>query len=237
MSKRNKLTQRRETDPGIKWFNCRWYPSHKQEGSVQYHTADGTLTRLRKPQVTLFTPWGPCYHPESLATRGYDRERRTLAFLAETLWQLEMNLPREWRWILLGADLYGTRLNGLSDEAVHTYFAKVSMLVHEYLPQAEWHLWSAYDTLVQTKRGQAEAELPRRISGTVKQRAKHTSERRGFGSFESYLIERLTEAFYVEETWAPIKLSLAPRHKDSEVDAELPRLYVVPPELRTPWLF
>lgn len=229
----------KEQDLGVKWFNTLFYPEHRVARAVRYHDPDGTLTRLRAPKITLFTPWGPCYNQHRpLAERGYTRERRTLEYLASLLTQWQSKLhEREWKWIILAADRYGTTLNSLPESWVEEYFGEVQALTRSIFPAASFERWSTHAEVANEERERATWELNQRVSWSIQERARKTAGRRSFGDPNAYLVERLTEAFYHERTEHPIKISLAPPHKDSQVDADLPRLYLVPEELRTPWLF
>ncbi|HEY4496773.1 MAG TPA: hypothetical protein VI432_01310, partial [Candidatus Paceibacterota bacterium] len=77
---------------------------------------DGVIPRLKEESVTFFTPWGPRYDYEVRGSEIEDshREIDLLKFLARILGEFKKNMPgRKFRWIFLGADLYGVKINHL----------------------------------------------------------------------------------------------------------------------------
>jgi len=225
-------------DPGIKWFYADWYPETRVSKAVRME--DGILPRLEGETVQLFTPWGPRYHWQETGEEitEDDREVATLQFLANILSQLRSNMPgKSFNWLLLGADLYGTRINNLPAQVVQTYFTSLENWLREVIPAASFALWSDYDKQAEEYRQQTRARLDELVNAHIRQQARETAQRMpGAGGAEDYLVERLAEAMLIEETFQPIKVSLAPPGKDSQVDLDLPRLYIVPEKLRTPWL-
>ncbi len=226
----------KEKDLGVKWFNTIFYPQRKTGRAVRYE--DGVLPRLREKEVTLFTPWGPRY---SWETRGEfiqneDKEVKVLYFLAEMLGEWKTNmLGKAFRWVFLGADLYGFRINPLPVEVVKHYFDSLAKWLPQILPGAEFHLWSEFDEKAEIYRRKVRDNFDEYIPLVLLWRAMETAKHIG-GDPKQYLIERLAEAMLIEETLHPIKISCVARNKDDTVDWELPRLYFVPEHLLAPWL-
>jgi len=201
---------------------------------------DGILPRLREHNVNLFTPWGPRYSWESRGgiIRDGDKEVSTLKFL-KVIWdQLSGNMPdKSLHWTFLGADLYGTRLNGLPEDVVGEYFASLSGWLSQILPEVEFRLWSKYDSTAQPYRQRVTSSFELHVGPELLRRTSQTAHTMGRdGDPKAYLVERLAEAMLIEDLLHPIKISCVRRHKDDQVDANLPRLYVVPESLTAPWM-
>lgn len=228
----------KEKDLGVKWFNTVFYPQRKTARAVRYE--DGVLPRLRQEEVILFTPWGPRYNWE---TRGEiiqegDKEIEALNFLATILEEWKQNMPnKHFRWMFLGADLYGTRINPLPVEVVKHYFVSLAEWLPQILPEAKFRLWSEFDQLAEAYRRRIRSNFEQYVDSNLLQRAIRTAEAMGKGGDpKEYLVERLAEAMLIEEMFHPIKISCVGRHKDDKVDLELPRLYFLPERLHAPWL-
>jgi hypothetical protein len=227
----------RERDFGVRWFNTVFYPEKKIAGAARYE--DGVLPRLREPHVTLFTAWGPRYSWENRGVniREGDREVEVLSFLATLFDEWKRKMGEKFEWVFLGADLYGTRINNLSAGIVASYFASLAEWLKRILPMAEFLLWSDFDNVAEEYRQQIEANFNSFVSADLLRRATHTAESMGRGGDpKAYLVERMAEAMLIEEMVHPIKISCVGKHKDEEVDLELPRLYFLPERLHAPWL-
>jgi hypothetical protein len=227
----------KESDAGIKWFYTIFYPERKMARAARYE--DGVLPRLRKKEVNLFTPWGPRYDWKSRGTaiREEDRESVVLNLLAELFGELKKNFPeKKLSWLFVGADLYGTRINNLPVEVVIDYFESLQGKLAQFLPEAEFRLWSQLDRDAERYREVIRKNFRDYVDKGLLERTIQTARNMGRGSDpKAYLIERLAEAMLVEEMMRPIKISCAPRHKDDKVDWELPRLYFLPDDLCAPW--
>src|SRR3989344_5799754 len=143
----------KEQDAGVKWFNTVFYPQRKTGRAVRYE--DGILPRLREKEITLFTPWGPRYSWESrgVVIQEGDREAEVLDFLAALLGEFRQNMPdKNFRWVFLGADLYGTRINNLPVEVVASYFESLVQWLRRVLPMVEFRLWSQLDGVAEEYR-------------------------------------------------------------------------------------
>lgn len=228
----------KEQDAGLKWFNVEFYPQRKTGRSVRYE--DGVLPRLREREVTLFTPWGPRYGWESRGAviQDGDKEIDVLYFLVALLGELQQNMPdKKFRWVFLGADLYGTRINNLPVEVVANYFNSLVQWLSQVMPMAEFWLWSQFDSTAEECRQKVRTEFDNLVSYSILSRANQTAQAMGRNSSaKGYLVERLAEAMFIEHTLKPIKISCVARHKDNDVDWQLPRLYFLPKYLHAPWL-
>lgn len=231
----------KEQDGAVKWFNCEFYPRHKVMNAVLYH--EKVLPRLRQDEVTFFTPWGARKeHARFCGERvkasilcGVDPEYATLMFLAGLYREICEGLaPKRVRWILLGADLYATRINHVYPEWVDGYMKHLEAWVKQEMPSAEFYHWSTFDQVAEHYREIARDNLCTLIGLSTRERAERTAQYMG-GNADEYLVERIAEALFVEHHFHPIKISLVPKHKDAKVDCELPRLYLVPEKLRAPW--
>lgn len=228
----------REQNIGVKWFNTVFYPQKRTGRAVRYE--DGVLPRLHEPQVTLFTPWGPRY---SWGKRGEviqtgDKELDVLYFLAELMSEMKQNMPdTNFRWVFLGADLYGTRINNLPIEVVSNYFDSFAQWLNVILPEAEFQIWSRSDVEAEQFRQEIRSKFDNFVSHELLARATKTAQAMGRNSSaRDYIVERIAEAILIERTLKPIKLSCVARCKDDDVDWMLPRLYLLPERLHAPWL-
>jgi len=228
----------KESDAGVKWFNTIFYPQKKTGRAVRYE--NGVLPRLRKKDVTLFTPWGPRYSWENRGAviQEDDKEIEVLNFLVALLGEFRQNMPdKNFRWIFLGADLYGTRINNLPVEVVTNYFNSFTKWLRQLLPIADFLIWSQLDSVAKEYRREVRTNFDDLISYTILSRANSTARAMGKNSSaKDYLVERLAEATFIERALKPIKISCVARHKDDDVDWELPRLYFLPERLHAPWL-
>lgn len=228
----------KEQDAGVKWFNTVFYPLKKTGRAVRYE--DGVLPRLRKKEIILFTPWGPRYSWEKrgVIIQETDKEVEALNFLVELLDELRKNMPDKiFRWVVLGADLYGTRINKLPAEAASGYFNSFAEWLRRIIPIAEFQLWSRFDNAAEAYRQEVSANFDKLISRESLSRANQTARAMGRNSSaKEYLVERLAEAMLIEHALKPIKISCVARRKDDNVDWGLPRLYFLPEELQAPWM-
>ncbi len=228
----------KEQDLGVKWFNTIFYPQKKTARAVRYE--DGVLPRLREQEVTLFTPWGPRYSWESrgVSIKEGDREVEVLNFLATLLNEWRENMPdKNFRWVFLGADLYGTRINKLPKEVVSDYFANLAEWLVQILPEVEFRLWSEFDEAAEGYRQTIRKNFDHFVDHDLWLRADQTAQAMDKGGDPSeYLVERLAEAMFIEATLRPIKISCVRRDKDDKVDWELPRLYFLLEHLHAAWL-
>ncbi len=228
----------KEIDHGVRWFNATYYRNNKVFSAVLYE--EKILPRLRENKVTLFTPWGPRY---SFAERGteidsQDKEVEVLKFLSKMIACLKAAMPeKEFSWIFLGADLYGTRINGLDLESVRNYFDWLQMWLSDLIPEATFKLWSEFDLEAEAYRQEVANNFAKYSNPKLLERAERTAKGMGRGSSaREYLVERFAEALLIEERFRPIKVSCVNRGKDATVDLELPRLYFLPENLQAPWM-
>jgi len=218
----------------IKWFNTVFYPKYSIDRAVFYE--EKVVPRISKEVVTLFTPWGPRYDYSSrgnLIEEG-DKEVRTLERFREMLSMWQKHMTQQFRWIFMGADLYGTRINGLPQDSVAEYFEQLSIWI-SLLDLGEFRLWSELDQQAEPLRQKISSDFNHHFDSIVESKAATVAQKIGGGSHKAYLIERLAEATLMEDLFQPIKISCAAKHKDGVVDGPLPRLYIVPSKLQRPW--
>lgn len=201
---------------------------------------DGILPRLREQNICFFTPWGPRYswQVRGSVIREGDNEVGTLKFLRTILDEMSPRMAdKNFRWVYLGANLYGTRLNGLPRGVVSSYFGSLSKWLATLLPEIEFRLWSEFDEMAEPYRRQVYDDFSHYMNPELLRRTALTARVMGRGSDpKAYLVERVAEALLIEEQLKPIKVSCVKPEKDAVVDVHLPRLYVVPEELRAPWM-
>ncbi len=228
----------KEKDRGVRWFNTTFYPQNKTARAVLLE--EKILPRMRQEEITLFTPWGPRYRWE---TRGpiisrVDKEVEALRFLAGVFSRWQECMPeKRFHWLFLGADLYGTRVNNLPENAVRDYFSSLADWLAEILPVAVFRFWSEFNGGAEFYRQHVRNNFDYFVSPRLLTTTAQTAKAMGRNSDpKEYLVERLAEAMLVEECFKPIKISGVARYKDDEVDWELPRLYFLPESLQAPWL-
>lgn len=223
---------------------------------VNPELAQERIITSRDNTLQLFTPWGPPYNKDALNLRE-GPEIKTLKKLAEIA-RIFTSHKIDIQWIILGADLYGTEINRLgslngppriSEEVVKRYFSNLGRALSVRLSKSKLYLWSQirskYQTAYFAYQQEYDSEKIKRLIGesSLKQMVYtarlichlNSSEEAEIMALR-YVQERICEARLIEAIWHPIKISLAPRHKDEIVDMELPRLYLIPKELQTPWL-
>lgn len=196
---------------------------------------------LTSTPVTLFIPWG-VRDNNQLGTRELaamdriDSIKRSLE---------EKNIPN--RILVMPADLYAKVVNQkIPTDIVHDYFESVS----QEAKNRGYLVWSwseirnqnilRYNQLAQEFSNKRISEIlsPAVVYKAYKAAQKNSGylkEQDILNSSFSYLRERICEAIIVEETLRPIKVSMAPKNKDNDVDISLPRLYIVPEKLVLPW--
>lgn len=200
------------------------------------------IERLMQPAiVTLFIPWGVAEW-RNIGTR----ERSAMDAIDAVRARLGCRAIAN-RVVLMPADLYATEVNGkLKADAVTAYFDSVTEEAQDrgytVMP------WSVIRSGNNERYRQLASDLtPEKIEEMIspsvtnkayeaaKRNSGYTDEDSIRASSFAYLRERISEAVIIEETLAPIKLSMAPKNKDNDVDMSLPRLYILPDELVLPW--
>lgn len=196
------------------------------------------LASSSKVPVTLFIPWG--VRPEGrigAELAAIDRIQEITAILQTK------GVPS--RVLLMPADIYATDVNGINKEKTDAYFREIG----EEAKRRGFEItpWSTirtanrnrYDELASSLTEQKLEEIMKK-DGTMERIFKAARRRSETGdprrAAYDYLRERICEAIIVEEIYQPIKLSLAPKNKDNNVDSNLPRLYLIPSNLQLPWL-
>lgn len=224
----------------LKWFRCVKQPLDSTGRAERLEEIDGGFARMSRPEVQLFTPWGPRY---DWATRGTvikpeHKEIELLQLFADLLAELQENMPwQTFDWTFLAADLYGTRINHLSPEVVEEYFDSLQEVMADYLPTATLRRWSEFDQQAEPYRQAIRDNFDDEFRSALAHRARKTAKAMGLGSnSDDYLVERLAEARLIEDWLHPVKISPVARHKNQGVDGTLPVFYFVPPELHAPWM-
>ncbi len=191
--------------------------------------------------LTIFIPWG-------VSDKDYIAERETQAL--NIIQQVNTYFNENGigtRVLLMPADIYALEINNkVPPTIVNNYFnlltleaEKRDLLVRPWSTirknnQSRYiHLANEFSNL----------RIDEVISQPVRNKAElAASKNSGFTNPEeirqsayNYLRERICEAIIIEETLKPIKISLAPKHKDNDVDMNLPRLYIFPEHLILPW--
>jgi len=203
------------------------------------------LTRVARARLTnsplaIFTPWGPPYGLRQEITQEelciLKRFREVGNFFKKK------QIP--FVWLIMGADLYGTEVNPerIPQEVVDSYFANLEEAVSQASTEFTFKKWSQIrqeNMQIYSRLSQQydEEKIMGVLPKGVVDRAQATAQKMsGPETAMAYLRERILEAIIIENLCSPIKVSLAPKDKDTAVDMELPRLYLVPPALRTPWV-
>jgi hypothetical protein len=204
-------------------------------------TAYGGRTGMR-PYTTLFTPWG--VRPEGQFGNSEQNVLDRISSLRDRL--DELKIPSQ--VLLMPADVYATEVNRqVSQERADDYFSQVTEagkqrgFIVEPWSQIRERSWIRY-----TKR--AEELTPEAIrsilpASVIAEAQGAATRRSGFSSQSDieeamfrYLRERICEAEIIDSWYKPIKVSAVANLKDNGVDRNLPRIYIVPPELQFPWL-
>lgn len=192
--------------------------------------------------LKLFVPWG--VRPQGNFGAP---ERLVLKRIKDLEDKLRMNSV--WTNVcIMPADLYATEVNRqVSPEKAVEYFARVTEAAE--VRKFSVKPWSQIREENRDRYQKRSAELTEDtireiLPSSIIGEALGAARRRSGYYFESdikaaafrYLRERICEAEIVEDTMKPIKLSGVTKKKDNFVDRNLPRIYVIPPELQFPWL-
>lgn len=191
--------------------------------------------------LTLFVPWGV----RDTAKIG-QRERLAMNTLESFACMLHENGVNT-QIVIMPADIYALEINKkISPLIVSEYFTQVTdesrnrgFIVMPW-SQIRYENQTLYD---QISLEMTQEHIATLISLPVRMKAYEAALRNsGFQDAASiqrsaytYLRERICEAIIVEETLKPIKVSMAPKNKDNDVDMSLPRLYILPEKLILPW--
>lgn len=200
-----------------------------------------TARRTGKP-VVIFVPWGVRPKGEFGQTEraAFDRLTRVQNIL--TTRNIRSNL------LFMPADLYATEINNqVAIKEANDYFGTVTTeATNRGFTVAPWSvLRQTYRDLYNLRASQLTAEeiirilSPNKVSGaldTASRRSGYTDQQDMQNAAFAYLRERICEAEIIEDVYKPIKVSVVPKNKDTEVDRDLPRLYLIPPAVQLPWL-
>ncbi len=233
----------KQNDSGVKWFVTDYYPSHRTGRAVHMEGKNGILDRLSRKEITFFTPLGPRYDWEKRGIKVLldDAEARLLRFLKQNVYMpMEVLFSRkDFKWIFLGADSYGSNINNLPSDVVRNYFLEMGNLVKTIFPnpKVSFELWSSYEELAMPYKEKVQLDIAKYVPSHIRSNAKSVAEKMGLGGNHSeYLVERVAEALLIDDLYHPIKISCVARYKDDYVDVNLPRLYLVPSSNHAPWM-
>lgn len=196
--------------------------------------------RKTEEDLVLFVPWG-------VRPAGTPRYEKTvmdkIANFQKGLKQRNINAAV----LIMPADVYATEINSISPSLADPYFTFIANLAltmgfkvkpwseirqenqKYYDGRAKELDYKAIEKLVGYKKVLEAMETAKRRSGYSNPKE---IERAGL----NYLRERVCEAEIIESVYQPIKVSAVSKNKDSEVDRELPRIYIIPDEYQFPWL-
>lgn len=191
--------------------------------------------------LTLFVPWG--VRPAGLFGES---EIKAMDIVKDYQTVLDKNaIPS--RVLLMPADLYATEVNNYKENATSAYFSTVAREAEKRRFQVV--PWSQirranrqlYDRILD---GEASLEslwkttpksLWQDLLASADRRSKQDNKDIAKAAFD-YLKERVAEARIIDAVYKPIKVSMVSPNKDAFVDRDLPRLYLLPKELRFPWI-
>lgn len=205
------------------------------------------LTRLaratRDNPLTLFVPWG--VRPEG----QYGRSEQLAFGCIQKYQQLltEYGIPST--ILVMPADVYAIEINNYPWETTVNYFNRVTQEAKARNFQVKpWSvirsenqdryqnilLWEANPASLWPKI--PKALWYRDLLSAAYRRSKQQGDQAITKAAFDYLKERIAEARIIETIYRPIKLSMVSPKKDDFVDCDLPRLYILPKDLRYPWI-
>jgi hypothetical protein len=212
-----------------------------QENSIQAQKfPNKVLLRLANGRINLFSPWGPRYSYKSRGTeiRAGDPEIDTLEEMGEVIEAVREAGISPTLYIMF-ADLYGTEINGLPEQAVEDYFRSLKETTEGIVDDCQVTRWSDIRKASRYEELKEEIERdfyyfigPRTMRGMIRVSA-NFNPKDPEGAAKRYGVERVAEAIIIDEWLEPIKLSLVRKEKDV-LDDPLPRIYVI--RNRGPWL-
>ncbi len=211
-------------DDEIKWFTLSFFPGYRT--AKAYPGLEAVVGRMRQSSITFFTPWGPPYGrdlSQAAITEGCP-EMKTIHRFKEMLDLLQKRMPsRKFRWLVVGADFYGSSINKLPAEVVAHYFDSLQEKITDAVPMASFARWSKLREQTTTYRQDVGKVFEKTIDEKFMVRARASA--RYFGGEETaraYVEERLIEAQFIEATYAPVKMSCVNPGKDMVVDMDCP---------------
>lgn len=196
-----------------------------------------------KSPITLFVPWG--VRPEGQFGSSEQTALDSIQYYQRML--NEFSIPST--VLIMPADVYAIEINGYAWEPTIRYFTRVSQEAEARKFSVK--SWSVirrenFDRYNQILQWEANPEslwrkIPkvlwyRDLLSAAYRRSKQDGDQAITKAAFDYLKERIAEARIIESVYRPIKLSMVSPKKDDVVDCDLPRLYILPRELRFPWL-
>jgi hypothetical protein len=193
--------------------------------------------------LTLFVPWG--VRPEG---QFGSSEKAALGYI-QNYQELLKQYAVPSTVLVMPADVYAIEVNGYAWEPTINYFNRVTqeaearnfivkpwsvirkenmslyqqVLCWEANPEALW-------------RTTPKALWYRDLLTAAYRRSRKQGDSAITQAAFDYLKERIAEARVIESVYRPIKLSMVSPKKDDIVDRDLPRLYILPKNLRYPWI-
>ena len=152
---------------------------------------------------------------------------------------------------IMPADAYATEVNNITDQKILSYFDVLDRTVRKKWGDDVCKVvpWSVIrqnnmaryaQLLCETTPDKIRKVIPGGMIDNAFKSARRFNPNKSAQEQEQaafrYLSERLVESILIEETMKPIKLSLVDPAKDSRVDGPLARLYIIPEQIRFPWL-
>lgn len=191
--------------------------------------------------LTLFVPWG--VRPE-----GKPRLESQVMERIDNIKNILQTRGINSQVLVMPADLYATEVNNqVSVPRAAKYFEYITDLAkgfrYEVKPWSE--IRAENQGYYNARKGtltdiEIEKLLPYstilECLEAAKRRSGYKLEQLVRKSAFAYMRERIIEAEIIEGQYEPIKVSAVGKFKDNNVDRNLPRIYVIPPEQQFPWL-
>lgn len=238
---------------------CLWQ-FFEAKGTVNPVLPDECFNRLAAARktgetVNFFVPWGirPDFCESLYCKAGCLRGTAENAVLDELRLVQEAVQAKgvSMQLTIMPADAYATEVNNITDTNILSYFDAVDRTVCKkwgddvckVLPWTTIRQKNAArygQLLCETTPDKIRKVIPGGMIDNAFKSARRFNPNKSAQEQEQaafrYLRERLVESILIEETMKPIKLSLVDPAKDSRVDGPLPRLYIIPEQIRFPWL-
>lgn len=192
--------------------------------------------------LTLFVPWG--VRPEGQFGSSESQALDVISTYQKLLGRFA--IPS--RVLIMPADVYATEVNNYAAASTRDYFSTVEKESKaRNFDVLSWSFIRKNNQALYDKTLQWEANsdslwrtTPKILWGellsSARARSKRDTEQAIAKAAFDYLKERVAEARVIDKVYKPIKLSMVSPKKDDVVDRDLPRLYLLPKNLRFPWI-
>ena len=195
----------------------------------------------RAKPLTLFVPWGvrPAGEFGSKEKEALDAVQKYQQLLGRN--GVYSNV------LVMPADVYATEVNNYEANEASRYFSTVTRAAlrkgFEVTPWSQIRQANKrmYDRIIQREASLESLwrSTPKSLWGDLlnaaTRRSKQDKDEVAKAAFD-YLKERVAEARIIDDVYKPIKISMVSPKKDNVVDRDLPRLYILPRNLRFPWM-